>query len=187
MAEIEIFYKIYLNEDEKNINIINEKPLYYMKKDAPNEITKETLKNYLIEDGYNPDYFEVVSKYKIVLKNEKDEEIKENEKGAFILGEKGNYKLNLDLIIDRAKEEARIKKEEEKEKENEKNEYELQFSNMNQISSELNDIKRQINYLQKDIKNEQNEVISWIKKNLYINKKFLSKFEEKKKYNNDSI
>ena len=180
MAEIEIFYKIYLDEDEKNINIIKEKPLYYMKKDAPNEITKETLKNYLIEDGYNPDYFEVVSKYKIVLKNEKDEEIKENEKGAFILGEKGNYKLNLDLIIDRAKEEARIKKEEEKEKEIEKNEYELQFSNMNQISSELNDIKRQINYLQKDIKNEQNEVISWIKKNLYINKKFLSKFEEKK-------
>ena len=180
MAEVNILYKIYLDEDEENKNIINEKPYYYMKKEGQKEITKEILKNYLIEDGYNSKYFELISKYKIQLKNEKDEEIKENENGAYILEENQHYKLYLDLVIDKAKEEARIKKEQEKEKENEKNEYELQLSNVNQIANEVNDIKRQMNYLKKDIKNEQNEVITWIKKNLYINKKLLSKFEEKK-------
>ena len=180
MAEVNILYKIYLDEDEGNKNIINEKPYYYMKKEDQKEITQEILKNYLIEDGYNSGYFELISKYKIQLKNEKDEELKENENGAYILEEKGHYKLYLDLVIDKAKEEARIKKEQEKEKENEKNEYELQLSNVNQITNEVNDIKRQMNYLQKDIKNEQNEVITWIKKNLYINKKILSDIEEKK-------
>ena len=153
-----------------------------MKKNFQKEITKETLKNFLVEDGYNPNYFELIRDFKISIKNVKDgvkEEIQGNEGGEYTLKEDGAYKINLELIIDHAKEEARIKNEEDNEKQNEKNEYELQFSNMNQISNELNDIKRQLNYLNKDIKNEQNEMFKCIKKNLYFNKKFLELKQKK--------
>ena len=180
MAGIEILYKIYLDSD--NSETKEKKPYYYMKKDCQKEITKETLKSFLVEDGYNPNYFELIKDFKISIKNVKDginEEIQGNEGGEYTLKEDGAYKINLELIIDHTKEEARIKNEEENEKQNEKNEYELQFSNVNQISNELNDIKRQLNYLNKDIKNEQNEMIKCIKKNLYFNKKLLE-FKEKK-------
>ena len=174
MAEIEIFYKMYFNSDSHNPEAIKKKPYYYMKKDFQKEITKETLKNFLVEDGYNPDYFELLSKIKIKSEANESIEINENENKVFILKENSPNKIYLDLIIDDDKEKERIKNEEENEKQNEKSEFELQFSNVNQISNELNDIKKQINYLSKDIKNEQNEMLKCIKNNLYSNKKLFS-------------
>ena len=165
---------MYFDSDSNNPEAIKKRPYYYMKKDFQKEITKETLKNFLVEDGYNPDYFKLLSKIKIKSEANESIEINENENKVFILKENSPNKIYIDLIIDDDKEKERIKNEEENEKQNEKSEFELQFSNVNQISNELNDIKKQINYLSKDIKNEQNEMLKCIKNNLYSNKKLFS-------------
>ena len=66
MTGIEILYKIYLDSD--NSETKEKKPYYYMKKDCQKEITKETLKSFLVEDGYNPNYFELIKDFKHKIK-----------------------------------------------------------------------------------------------------------------------
>lgn len=191
MAVIELIYKSYL-ENEKIENIIN-KSYYFTKIEFQKELFKEEIANILIEDGYNPNYIELISKYEylIMKKEERIQMGNIDEKDLInklidlrdepiIFDEKDNYILYLHIIIDPEKEKERIKNEKEKRKNKQINIIEKQFPNINQISKELNDIGTQLKYLNKNIKKEQNEMIKCIKKSLYKNRFVLSKYNIKK-------
>ena len=191
MAVIELIYKSYL-ENEKIENIIN-KSYYFTKIEFQKELFKEEIANILIEDGYNPNYIELISKYEyLIMKKEERKQIGNIEEKdlinklidlrdePIIFDEKDNYILYLHIIIDPEKEKERIKNEKEKRKNKQINIIEKQFPNINQISKELNDISTQLKYLNKNIKKEQNEMIKCIKKSLYKNRFVLSKYNIKK-------
>ena len=177
MVNFDILYKFYYNNE--NFGIIKEKPYYFIHFEANNsnnQITKQFLKEKLIEDGYNPNYFDLNPEWTYLLIEEKDNssnimednivlnnEIKED--GIKYEGE-GPFILYLHLIIDIEKENERIKKENDKEK----NDIKAQYSNIEQISNELSDIKRQINYIKKNKRNELKEMINLYPKTMIYNK-----------------
>ena len=66
-------YKFYYNNE--NFGIIKEKPYYFIHFEANNsnnQITKQFLKEKLIEDGYNPNYFDLNPEWTYLLIEEKD-------------------------------------------------------------------------------------------------------------------
>ena len=182
MVNFDILYKFYY--DNENLAIIKEKPYYFINfetNNSSNEITKQILKDKIIEDGYNSNYFDLNPKWTYLLIENKDN-LSKIEQDNMILNEikddgikfegEGPFILYLHLIIDPEKEKERIKKENDKEK----NDIKAQYSNIEQISNELRDIKRQINYIKKNRKNDQQKDMIkwiWIKNNIYFQKKSL--------------
>ena len=192
MANIEILYKFYLSNEK--IESIYKKSYYYVKIEIQKELIEENIENILIEDGYNKNYIELIEKYKYLIFKKEETKLKQLDKeqekdliyklkdlkdAPLKFEEKNNYILYLHIIISPEKEKERIKKEKEKRKIKQNNIIESNFSNINQINKELNEINMQLKYINKDIKKEQNEMITFIKKSLYINKKVLSQYNIK--------
>ena len=159
MVNIELFYKFcFENENVEN------KDYYFINLDSKDEtITKEKLLKEIIDDGFNSNYSELISKWKYSQDNNELNELNNDE---FKLKGEGPYKLYLHLIIDSEKEKEKRNKETNEEKNQERNDIKIQYSNIEQISNELFSMKRQLVYIKQNIKNEVKEMINYIKNNV---------------------
>lgn len=159
MVNIELFYKFcFENENVEN------KDYYFINLDSKDEtITKEKLLKEIIDDGFNSNYSELISKWKYSQDNNEFNELNNDE---FKLEGEGPYKLYLHLIIDSEKEKEKRNKETNEEKNQETNDIKIQYSNIEQISNELLSMKRQLVYIKQNIKNEVKEMINYIKNNV---------------------
>ena len=153
----------------KEENEINQR--YYLHLEFPVEKKQIDINEILKDGGYNENFLKSIDKFKYLLVTDiiQDEieiieklKVLEQSENAIIdldkeMEEKlkkseeekredkiGHYILYLYIIIDRKKEEERIKNENDNERTKEKNDIKLQLSNIEQISNELRDIKKQI-------------------------------------------
>ena len=190
MAYIELLYKFYFdNEDTEKIK---QKSYYFIRLESMNELNKKIIKEKIIEDGYNQNYFELITKFKYLLAKKEEDQLYDNKNEDDIIKnlsdmndesieleeKKGNYRCYLHLIISSEEQKDREKAEKIKEKNREEKNIKAQFSNLEQMSNELKDIKKQIYNLQHNIKVEQNAMIKSLKRNLY-SKRLLSQNESK--------
>ena len=191
MAYIELLYKLYF--DNEDIEKVKQKSYYFIRLESLKELNKKIIQDKITEDGYNQNYFDLISKFKYLIAKKEDQlydgknedDIINNlsvmkDKSIEFEEKEGNYRCFLHLIINSEKQKEREKAEKIKEKNREENNTKSQFSNLDQMANELKDIKKQILNLQQNIKNEQNAMIKSIKRNLY-SKKILSQYEPKGK------
>ena len=179
MAQIEVFYKIYIGNEE----IKEKKTYYYMNIDFKEKLTKKDIEEYIIADGYNYNYIDLLKnstyEYGIIkinqnpppnepenltkLENDNTIDFKKEENEV-------NYRLYLHIIINKDEYEKISKETISKEnEENESKEIKEQFSNVEQIANELKEIKKQIYFIKQNSKNEQIEIMTSIKNNFNIN------------------
>ena len=190
MANIELLYKFYF--DNENIEKIKQKSYYFIRLEHLKELNKKNIKEKIIEDGYNQNYFELINKFRY-LKVKKEDKLYDNKNEddiinnlvdmkdeSIIFEEEGNYRLFLHMIFSSEEQKQRERAEKLKEKSKEENNIKSQFSNLDQMSNELKDIKKQISNLQQNIKDEQNAMIKCIKRNLY-SKRIILPYESKGK------
>ena len=184
--QLQVYYKFYFDQEA-----INNNSYYYTEtKEFQTELTKERIKEILLEDGYNLEYLNLIKTYKyLLLKIGEEPNLSkiENEEERFKkltvmndnpikLEEKGNYILFLYIIIDSVKEEERKKLQNDKDLEAKKeaNEIKSQFAHLEQMSNELMEIKKQLYHIKNNTKDEYYNFIKCIKKNAKINNQNLS-------------
>ena len=187
----------------KEENEINQR--YYLHLEFPVEKKQIDINEILKDGGYNENFLKSIDKFKYLLVTDiiQDEieiieklKVLEQSENAIIdldkeMEEKlkkseeekredkiGHYILYLYIIIDRKKEEERIKNENDNERTKEKNDIKLQLSNIEQISNELRDIKKQIYNIELNSKADHHDVVKSIQKNININKE---KYKDKLK------
>ena len=188
MENIELFYKIYFCSEKEEI--IEKKPYYYInininknkEENKKPSIKKESIKDKIIEDGYNPNYFNFITEWKYFIRKSEEnspkirlEDLKVLDSEEIEFEGKGSFELYLHLILNSEKYEKERKKEAEEEKNKEEYDIKAQYSNIEQISNELYNMKKQIQYVKLDIQNEHKEMIKSIKENIqkvFIKNKF---------------
>ena len=185
--QLQVYYKFYFDQEA-----INNNSYYYTEtKEFQTELTKERIKEILLEDGYNLEYLNLIKTYKyLLLKIGEEPNLSkiENEEERFKkltvmndnpikLEEKGNYILFLYIIIDSVKEEERKKLQNDKDLEAKKeaNEIKSQCAHLEQMSNELMEIKKQLYHIKNNTKDEYYNFIKCIKKNAKINNQNLRK------------
>ena len=177
MEVLDVFYKIYFCSEKEET--ILKKPYYLTNININKEenkkpsIKKESIKDTIIEDGYNAKYFNFITEWKYsVRKKEKNsskiklEDLKVLKEDQIELEGNGSFELYLHLILNPEEYEKERIKEAEEEKNKEAYDIKAQYSNIEQISNELYNMKKQIQYIKLDIKNEQNQMIKSIKENI---------------------
>ena len=188
MENIELFYKIYFCSEKEEI--IEKKPYYYInininknkEENKKKKKKKESIKDKIIEDGYNPNYFNFITEWKYFIRKSEEnspkillEDLKVLDSEEIEFEGKGSFELYLHLILNSEKYEKERKKEAEEEKNKEEYDIKAQYSNIEQISNELYNMKKQIQYVKLDIQNEHKEMIKSIKENIqkvFIKNKF---------------
>ena len=182
-SNLDIYYKFYL-EGEPEDSIIK-KDYYLISIEKLKQLTRENLKDILIEDGYNPKYLESIKEFKYFYTTKEDYENisgDKNIKNKYIL-DKSEVLKKVDNSKDSKKEDNtkdlkedcieivngknqlylhiiinKINEENKNKEEKEKEEYDIktQLSNIQQISNEIREINKQIiNLNQKKDINEE--------------------------------